>query len=307
VISVRGDVGVAGWISCAGKLPWGQPSDQRPDDAFSLTYDWEPLADELTVLGHPRLRLTLTPAAPVHYLSARVCDVFPDGTSALVSRGVLDLAHRAGHERPAPLEPGVATPVELELEVTSWCFEPGHRVRLALAGADWPNTWPPPAGGELTVERTSVELTLPVLDGPSPVSAPPLPPACDGDPHTPESDEPEGPVTWTVSHDVLARQTRARIAHGSTYAGPFGARVTERYEGEVGVSVERPGEAWAAGTAVYRVGWPEADVVAEARLVVRSDEGAYHVAIDLTVEELGDAGIGRRERRFERIVPRRLA
>ena len=32
VLAVRGDVGTTAWISCAGYLPWGQPTDQRPDD-----------------------------------------------------------------------------------------------------------------------------------------------------------------------------------------------------------------------------------------------------------------------------------
>ena len=54
---VRGDVGQAAWISCAGRLPWGLPGDQRRDDALSLCYDWEPLAEELDVMGHPRVRL----------------------------------------------------------------------------------------------------------------------------------------------------------------------------------------------------------------------------------------------------------
>ena len=143
-IHVRGDTGTTAWISCAAKLPWGQPFDQRPDDALSLVYDWEPLAEELELLGYPRLRLTLTPSAPVQYLSVRLCDVFPDGTSALITRGILNLAHREGHDRPRALQPGVPTPVALELEATSWTLEPGHRLRLALSGADWPNTWPPP-------------------------------------------------------------------------------------------------------------------------------------------------------------------
>ena len=71
------------------------------------------------------------------------------------------------------------TSVELELEATSWIFEAGHRLRLALAGSDWPNTWPPPHGGTSDVERASVELELPVLDGPPvaprPTSAQPRP------------------------------------------------------------------------------------------------------------------------------------
>ena len=50
-IAVRGDIGRTAWISCAARLPWGQPADQRPDDAFSLVYEWEPLAAELDVMG----------------------------------------------------------------------------------------------------------------------------------------------------------------------------------------------------------------------------------------------------------------
>jgi predicted acyl esterase len=51
-LAVRPDVGVAAWIDCAGHLPFGQPDDQRADDAWSLTFDW-PLEAELEVLGHP--------------------------------------------------------------------------------------------------------------------------------------------------------------------------------------------------------------------------------------------------------------
>ena len=305
-IQVRGDTGVSAWISCAAKLPWGQPLDQRPDDAVSLTYDWEPLAEELEILGQPRLLLTVTPSAPVQYLSARICDVFPDGTSALVTRGILNLAHRDGHARPHALEPGVETPVELELETTSWTFEPGHRLRLALSGADWPNTWPPPAGGTLVVDRASVALELPVLEGPSPTPPPTLPAAAGRDPHTAEEGEPE-PTTWTIAHDLLERQARAVISYGSAYEAPFGAHVSEHYDGEVGVSTGDPAQAYARALTRYRVNWPEADVVTEARLEVRSDADAYHVTVDVVVEEVGDAGIGRRERRFERIIPRRLA
>jgi hypothetical protein len=308
-IHVRGDVGRSAWISCAGKLPWGQPDDQRMDDTFSLVYDWEPLAAELDVMGHPRLRLTLTAAAPVAYLSAKLCDVFPDGTSALVSRAILNLAHRDSHVTPAPLQPGVPAEIELELEATSWIFEPGHRVRLSLAGADWPNVWPPPAGGALAVDRGSVELRLPVLDGPSELPPPSLPPSTGADTHgaEPEGDQP--PLVWQFEHDLIAKETRAVTSYGSRYNSEFGANVEERYDGAVGVSTEDPAHAWARGTTVYRVAWPEAEVRTEARLDLRSDAESYHVVIDVVAEELGgeiDSAIIRREQRFERTIPRRL-
>lgn len=309
-IAGRGDVGRAAWISCAGRPPWGQPDDQRKDDALSLVYEWEPLSEDLDVMGHPRVRLTVTSPVPVAYVSARLCDVFPDGTSALTSRGLLNLTHRAGHEQPLALEPGVPTEVEIELEATSWIFEAGHRVRLALAASDWPNIWPPPHPDPLMVASESVELALPVLHGPSGLPAPALPPPRGEDVCAPAADGAQPPVVWRFEDDVLAREARAVTAYGSTYDGPFEAHIEELYEGSVGVSTEDPGHAWARGRARYRVSWPEADVRTEATLELRSDAGAYHVVVDVLAEEIGadvDAAAFRHERRFERTIPRRLA
>ena len=96
---VEPDVGTAAWIDCAGHLPWGLSLDQREDDARSLTYDSAPPAE--AVVGQPRVRLRLSASAPAASLSVKLCDVFPDGTSALVSRGTLDLEFRDGDERRA--------------------------------------------------------------------------------------------------------------------------------------------------------------------------------------------------------------
>jgi len=309
-IHVRGDVGRAAWISCAGGGPWGLPTDQRFDDALSLTYDWDLSEADLDVMGHPRVRLTVTSPVPVAYLSVRLCDVFPDGTSALAGRGILNLAHRNGHDAPIALEPGVPTEIEIELEATSWVFEPGHRVRLSLSGADWPNTWPPPSGAPLQVERTSVELILPVLSGPPSLPAPSLPPTTGKDAHAPAKETEQPPVVWRFEDDQLGHETRAVTSYGSDHKAPFGARVEERYEGTVGVSIDDPALAWARATTVYRITWPEADVRTEAKLEVRSDATAYHVVVELVAEELGpdaDATPFRRNRRFERSFPRHLA
>ena len=309
-IHVRGDVGRAAWISCAGGGPWGLPSDQRFDDALSLTYDWNPLDADLDVMGHPRVRLTVTSPVPVAYVSVRLCDVFPDGTSALAGRGILNLAHRNGHDAPVALEPGVPTEIEIELEATSWVFEQGHQVRLSLSGADWPNTWPPPSGSPLQVERASVELVLPVLEGPPVLPPPNLPPTTGKDTHAPAKETEQPPVVWRFEDDQLGHETRAVTSYGSDYKAPLGARVEERYEGKVGVSTDDPAAAWASGRTVYHVTWPDADVRTEATLEVRSDAVAYHVVVELLAEELGsDPGVTpfRRERRFERTIPRHLA
>ena len=216
---MRPDTGTSAWISCAGRLPWGQPQDQRADDAWSLTYDWA-VDEPLDLVGHPTLTARLRASAPVALLSAKLEDVFPDGTSALVTRGLLNLTHRASSTDPEPMPVDEPVDVTLELEAAAYVFAPGHRIRLALAGTDWPNTWPPPTPVTLTVDRASLRLDLPVLDRAASAARAPLP--APARPRARSDDDGRGRRTlpvWRLEHDVLARTTTAVVDHGATYRG----------------------------------------------------------------------------------------
>ncbi len=305
-LEVRGDVGHTAWISCAGVMPWGQPDDQRPDELHSLTYTWEPLDRELEILGHARLRVRVTSSAPVSFLSAKLCDVFPDGTSSLVTRGMLNLAHRESREHPSALTPGEAVDIELVLEAMSWTFEPGHRVRLDLAGTDWPNAWSPPEPVTLSVDRASASLELPVLDGPTPVDErPSLAPPNLGDPdEAGTSGAPHESVRWSVTHEALTRITSANA--GSTSENEATETVPamrSHYDGVVSVSTVDPAQAVARGEAEFEMRWPEATVISRAECTIASDASAYHATIDLVVHEDGEE---RFRRRWERAIPRDL-
>jgi len=305
-LEVRGDVGWTAWISCAGHLPYGQPQDQRPDEAWSVVYEWPPLSEELEILGHPRVEVTVTSSAPVAFLSAKLCDVFPDGTSALVTRGLLNLAHRESRERPSPLEPGTPYRAEVELEVTSSAFEPGHRIRLDLAGSDWPNAWPPPAAATLTFERGSSALILPGVDGPSPIGERPVLTTASNQQERYESAKGNAVDTlvWRIEHGVLDRETRAVAeSSGTTEAQGERPRFHELYGGTVAVSTRDPAVASADSRASVTIEWPEATVTSQVHQVVRSDAEAYHLTIDLDVSE---NGTHRWSRRWERRIPRRL-
>ncbi len=161
-LTVDPSVGTAAWIDCAGHLPWGLSLDQRPDDARSLVWDHDPPAGP--VVGHPVLRLRVSADAPAASVSVKLGDVFPDGTSALVSRGTLDLAFRSSvHGAPEPLVPGEEYDVEVVLDACAYAWSSGQRLRVSVAGADWPNTVAPPAPVALTVHGAVLEL--PVLEG----------------------------------------------------------------------------------------------------------------------------------------------
>ncbi|OFW78298.1 MAG: hypothetical protein A2Z48_06195 [Actinobacteria bacterium RBG_19FT_COMBO_70_19] len=305
-LEVRGDVGWTAWISCAGGMPWGQPIDQRADEAYSLGYEWGPLDREVEILGYPRLEVTVSSSAPVAYLSAKLVDVFPDGTSALVTRGLLNLTHRASREEPSPLEPGTPYRVSFELEVASWVFEPGHRIRLDLAGTDWPNVWPPPGPVTLTVQRSGSAIVLPTLQGPAPVAERPVLPAPTREAHPLESSRGAGmpSVTWRIEHDIVAKQTRAVTAYGATSESDgIRPKTEEWYEGTVGVSTDDPGNAWVEGHATNTLHFPEATIAGEARWTIRSDANAYEVEIDAALTEDGQP---RWSRRWARRIPRHL-
>ncbi len=302
VLDVRGDVGWTAWISCAGVMPWGQPDDQRPDEVHSLSFDW-PLQDELEILGHPRLKVGVTSSAPVAYVSAKLCDVFPDGTSALVTRGMLNLAHRDSREEPSPVEPGEPYEVTFDLEVTSWIFEAGHTLRLDIAGADWPNAWSPPEGGTLTIDRAGSTLSLPVLDGPSPSAGRPVfaePRREQADAH-PDDEETSG-YTWRIEHDIEGRETRAIAGSFSdTTASGDVPDFREYYNGVIAVSMDDPGKARAEGEAIFEMKWPEATCQAHVTTKIVSDRSAYHLQIELKVSEDGRE---RWTRRWDRTIAR---
>jgi len=138
------------------------PVDQRPEDAMSVLFDGEPLAEALAIVGFPRLHARIASNEPVATLVARLESVAPDGVSTLLSWGCLNLTHRDGHEAPTPLEPGQACDVVLQMNAIAQVVPAGHRLRLALCNGSWPLLWPAPAMTALTIDGAASRLELPL-------------------------------------------------------------------------------------------------------------------------------------------------
>jgi putative CocE/NonD family hydrolase len=154
-------------------------------DAQLVIHDGAPLAHDMEVTGHPiahvRLATTATDGAVFAYLE----DVWPDGRVTWVTDGQLRLLHRASATYPAatwaagpprsyrradakPMVPGEAEDIVFELLPTSYLFKAGHRIRLAIAGADKDHFARIPAdpaeAPELTIARGGASwVELPVV------------------------------------------------------------------------------------------------------------------------------------------------
>jgi putative CocE/NonD family hydrolase len=148
--------------------PYGNPGelpiDQRADDGRSLVFDSAVLAAPLEMLGTPVLILRVAIDKPIGIVTARLCDVAPDGASTLISYGVLNLTRRKGFDRSEPMVPGQAETVRIPLNDLGQRLKAGHRLRLAVSTNYWPILWPAPESATLTLHAADCRLELPVRE-----------------------------------------------------------------------------------------------------------------------------------------------
>ncbi len=149
------------WGGYGGDSP-DMALDQRREDGLALAFDSAPLETDLELLGAAVLELELAVDAPRATLTARLCDVAPDGSSSLVTWGTLNLAHRDDPSAPSDLEPGRTTAVRLALNDCGRRIPAGHRLRLALATQHWPILLPQPWMATLSLPAGRSRLLLPV-------------------------------------------------------------------------------------------------------------------------------------------------
>jgi predicted acyl esterase len=149
------------WGGYGGSCP-DMAIDQRREDGLALCFDIGPLDDDLTLVGAPELDLLVTVDQPHVNIAARLCDVYPDGTSAMMTYGVLNLSHRDSHEHATPCPVGTPFRVRLKLNDFARTIPKGHRIRLALANQHWPILWPQPKLSTLSVASGDSTVMLPV-------------------------------------------------------------------------------------------------------------------------------------------------
>ncbi|MFK4067565.1 CocE/NonD family hydrolase [Streptomyces sp. NPDC029674] len=205
------------------------PPDQRDEDAKSACFEFE-VPSEVRILGRPRVTLRLRMDVPYGQAVARLCDIAPDGSSTLVTRGVLNLSARHGRDRADAWPLGATEDVTFELNGIGHTFPPGHRIRLAVSSAYWPWIWPQADSVGFTLDPVGSSLELPVREGdfdPSITFAPP------------EQSEPLGvayPATLDeqrperlVVRDVAKGEWRLEVdpRYGGTRVYPDGLEFTE--------------------------------------------------------------------------------
>lgn len=116
------------------------PMDQRPIEGRSdvAVFTTPVLGSPVTVVGRISTRVYLRPDSRDLDLAVRLCDVYPDGRSMLVTDGISRARMRCGDDRECLLVPGEPVVLDVDLWSTALVFNAGHRIRVLLAGSNFP-------------------------------------------------------------------------------------------------------------------------------------------------------------------------
>jgi predicted acyl esterase len=125
------------------------PSHSGLADPGVATYDSDPLAGDVTMIGQTRLSADVVGTGNALQMNARLYDLSPDGTQVLVDRGVHRLAQPTG-------------PVVLDLHGNGWRFPAGHRIRLEITQDDDPYVKSSNQPGTLTI--SNARLAIPIRE-----------------------------------------------------------------------------------------------------------------------------------------------
>ena len=145
--------------------PQGQfdqsPIEQRAD---VLVYSSPPLEQPLRVTGPITVNLYARTSAPDTDFTAKLVDVFPDGTAVNLNNGIQRASFRESLSHPTPVEPGKVYLYKIHVWPTSNLFAKGHRVRLEISSSDYPQFAPNPnTGGSFATGATGRTATQTIL------------------------------------------------------------------------------------------------------------------------------------------------
>ena len=290
----------------AGRFfPYGNPADlppdQREEDGRSVCFDLAPLREHTAILGFPEAVLRIQASGPAN-LVVRLCDVAPDGSSTLVTRGCLDLRRLAGMDRTVDPTPGDVIEVSVPMTAIAWEFPPGHRIRLAVSTSYWPWVWPYPVAADVILHGGDSALVLPVRapGAPSepvrfepPEQAPPMPVVYHGA-AGPEREVRYNPETgeWRLIVDPN---------YGGSRTYPDGLEFDERVRETYTIRSADPSTARCGSDWMIRLRRPGWDVRITVSAQMSVDNGDFLTEHELTAA-LNDETVRRRTRR--RRIPR---
>lgn len=138
--------------------------EKRPD---VLLFSTAELQEPVEVTGRITAKLFVSSDCPDTDFTVKLCDVYPDGRSMLVTDGILRARYHQSFEKESFLEPGQVYELNVDLWSTALVFNKGHRIRVAVSSSNSPRFEANPNTGktfradkETRVAKNTLHLSL---------------------------------------------------------------------------------------------------------------------------------------------------
>ena len=145
-----------------------------------LVYTLPPLDQPLEVTGPVVLTLYASASTEDADFAVKLVDVYPDGNAYNVCDGILRARFRGGLSmKPELLESGAVYKFTIDVDVTSYVFMQGHRIRLEVTGSNFPHYSRNPntgrcVGDDIEMQK-SIQMVYHTKDYPSCLTLPVIP------------------------------------------------------------------------------------------------------------------------------------
>jgi hypothetical protein len=103
-----------------------------------LVFTSQVLEEPYEATGPIKARLYVSSDCPDTDFTIKLTDVYPDGRSMLITDGILRMRNRNGTDHWELMEPGKTYEVEVDIWSTSYIWNTGHRIRVAISSSNYP-------------------------------------------------------------------------------------------------------------------------------------------------------------------------
>jgi len=240
-------------------------------------------------MGMPQVRLRVAADAPFYQWTVRLEDVAPDGKVSLVSGAIINPSQRFSRLEPAALIPGEPTTLTTSVHFTTWRFKPDHRIRLAVANAQFPMIWPSPTPGATSLllsNDTWLELpVVPMQNETTQACMLPPPEPSDAAPFGKELEN-NGPVFNSFRNEQTGDSTFTTASDIAWIIRDDKYRSSESYRWDVNDAMPANAHYQGERRNIFTIKGNEIDLSTKAR--IESDASYFHVTFTKTLRKNGE-------------------
>ncbi len=103
-----------------------------------LVYTTPELEEGIELTGPITAVLYVSSSAKDTDFTAKLVDVYPDGTAYNIQQGILRARYREGFTKKVWMKKGGVYKIQIDLDATSNYFKKGHRIRVQVSSSDFP-------------------------------------------------------------------------------------------------------------------------------------------------------------------------